>query len=114
MPARQPGSSAPPPHRGVGADRAAAARMDLEVEVGRAAAGVAGGPDPGDELAGLDALAEADQVVVVVGIVVSGAAGIPQPQADPAPTPIEVAEAGDGAAGHRDQGGAGGGEQVDA
>jgi hypothetical protein len=84
------------------------------VEVGWATLGVAAGPDPGQQLAGPDLLAEADQVVLVVGVVVGGAAGVAQPQADPAPVPILVAEAGDVATGHRDQGGAGGGEQVDA
>jgi hypothetical protein len=82
--------------------------------MGRAAVGVAGGADPGQQLPAPDPLAEADQVVLVVGVVVGGATAVAQPQADPAAATIDVAEPGDVAAGHRDQGGAGGGEQVDA
>jgi hypothetical protein len=76
--------------------------VDLEVEVGWATAGVAGGPDPGDDLAGPDALAKPDKVVLVVGVVVGGATSVAEPQADPAPATIEVAQADDSAAGHRD------------
>jgi REase_MTES_1575 len=82
--------------------------------MGWATFGVAGGPDPSNHLAGVDALAEADQVVLVVGVVVGRAPPVPQPQADPTPTPIEVAEAADVATSHRNQPGAGGRQQVDA
>ena len=69
---------------------------------------------PGPAAAGLDSLAQADQVVLVVGVVVGGATPVAQPQADPAPAMVLVAEAADVAADNRDQGRAGGGEQVDA
>ena len=88
-PATRPGSSAPPPHHYVRADGAAAAGVELEVEVGWAAAGVAACADSGQQLAGLHPLAEVDQVVVVVGVVVGGATPVAQPQADP-PRPRSV------------------------
>src|SRR5918999_3485094 len=53
---------------GVGVDRAAAAGVDLEVDVGRAGLGVAGGAVVGDQLAGPDPGAGADGVAGEVGV----------------------------------------------
>jgi hypothetical protein len=82
--------------------------------MGWATLGIAGGPDPGHQLSGPDPLAQVDQVLVVVGVVVAGPTAIAQPQADPTPATVLVAQAADVAAGDRDQGGAGRGKQVDA
>src|SRR5215211_9395935 len=84
-PARpEQGSGTDPPEVRVGVDRGAAARVDLEVDVGGGVAGVAGLAVVGDQLAGPDPGAGTDGVPRQVGVEVLDAVVALQVQLDAA------------------------------